>query len=104
MKSSALVCTAIGALALGGIATTMPAQARDFGPALAGGLIAGALVAGALSSAYAYAPGPAYAYDGYGWGPGYYGYYGGRGPYHTYGSFDESQHGGTPSYSRPLGR
>ena len=104
MKSSAILCAAAGALALGGVATTSPAQARGFGPAFAGGVVAGALVAGAASSAYAYAPGPGYAYDGYayeGYAPGYYAR-SGR-PYQTYGVYDESQHGGQPSYSRPLG-
>ncbi|GGI34305.1 hypothetical protein [Bradyrhizobium guangdongense] len=109
MRSSALVCATVGALALTGIATTAPAQARHFGPAFAGGLIAGALVAGAASSAYAYAPGPGYAYDD---GPAYtYGYASAPGyyiprrehPYRTYGVYDESQHGGQPSYTSPTG-
>jgi hypothetical protein len=96
---------ALGALALAGTAATAPAQARDFHPGFAGGVIAGALVAGAASSAYAYAPGPGYGY-GYGYvdegypGPVYGGR--GRGPYQTFGVYDESAHGGQPSYTRPL--
>jgi hypothetical protein len=104
MKSLAIACATVGTLALSGIATTMPAQARHFGPGFAGGLIAGALVAGAASSAYAYGPGYAYygdgpVYDGpvyYGYGPGYYGRY--RHPYQSYGVYNDSQHGGQPSY------
>jgi hypothetical protein len=113
MKRSFTICATVSALALAGIATTAPASARGgFGPAIAGGVIAGALVAGAASSAYAYDAGP-YAYGGYEGGPGYYeggpGYYApygrsfSRTPYGTYGVFDDSQHGGQPSYSRPLG-
>jgi hypothetical protein len=111
MKSSIAICATAGALAVAAIATTMPAQARYFGPGVAGGLIAGALVAGAASSAYAYAPGPGYAYPGYAYpgyaydgymaGPGYY--VRSRGPYATYGVPDDSQHGGQPSYARPFG-
>ena len=104
MRLSAVLCGTVGALALAGLATTVPAQARDFGPAFAGGVVAGALAAGAASSAYAYAPGPGYAYEGYayeGYAPGYYAR-NGR-PYQTFGVYDESQHGGQPSYSRPLG-
>ena len=99
MKSLAIVCATVGALALSGIATAVPAQARGFGPGFAGGLVAGALVGGAASSAYAYAPSPGYGY-GYGWEPGYYAR--SSGPYETFGVYDESQHGGQPSYSRPL--
>jgi hypothetical protein len=105
MKGSSVICATVGALALAGIATTMPAEARGgFGPGLAGAAVGGAIVAGAASSAYAYGPGPAYAYDSYDYdgGPGYYGApYGGRYSRNTYGSYDESQHGGQPSYSRP---
>lgn len=97
MRSPAI----IGVVAVAGLATTMPAQARHFRPGFAGGLVAGALVAGAASSAYAYAPGPGYAYGGYGWGPGYDARDGGA--YRNYGVYDESQHGGQPSYTRPLG-
>ena len=103
MKRSAIIFATVGALALTGIASTGPAEARrGFGPGLAGGLIAGAVIAGAASSAYAFAPGypgPVYGYSGY--GPGYYGgpapygyYYGG------YGGHDQSQHGGQPYYDR----
>lgn len=103
MRSSARVCATVGALALTGLATTMPAQARHFGPAFAGGLIAGALVAGAASSAYAYAPGPGYGYAyGYEPAPGYY-HARREHPYRTYGVYDESQHGGQPSYTSPSG-
>ncbi|MDA9435825.1 hypothetical protein [Bradyrhizobium sp. CCBAU 51627] len=109
MRSSARICATVGALALTGIATTVPAQARHFGPGFAGGLIAGALLAGAASSAYAYAPGPDYGYApdpdyvyAYAPAPGYY--FGRREhPYRTYGVYDESQHGGQPSYSSPTG-
>ncbi|MCK1393682.1 hypothetical protein [Bradyrhizobium sp. 1] len=103
MKASGLICTTVGTLAAIGMATTVPAQARHWGPGFVGGLAAGALIAGAASSAYAYAPGPGYAYDSY----AYDGY--GPGPrwdrrnraYETYGVYDESQHGGQPSYVRP---
>ena len=104
MKRSFAICATVGALALAAISTTMPAQARGgFGPGLAGAAIGGAIVAGAASSAYAYAPGPGYAYDSYAYdnGPGYYGAPHGRYSRNTYGSYDESQHGGQPSYSRP---
>ena len=67
MKRSFVTCATVGALALAGVATTMPAQARGLGPAIAGAAIGGAIVAGAASSAYAYGPGP-YAYDN---GPAY---------------------------------
>ena len=105
MKRSAIIFATVGALALAGIASTGPAEARrGFGPGLAGGLIAGALIAGAASSAYAYAPGyygPAYGYGGGGYGPGYYG---GSVPYGYsyggYGGYDQSQHGGQPYYGR----
>lgn len=100
MKSLTIVSAAVGALALGGLVTAVPAQARGFGPGFAGGLVAGAIVGGAVSSAYAYAPGPGYAYGGYGWEPGYYAR--SSQPYETFGVYDESQHGGQPSYSRPL--
>ena len=86
----------VGALALTGIASTRPAEARrGFGPGLAGGLIAGAVIAGAASSAYAWAPespGPVYGYGGYACGPVYYGV--------PYGGYDQSRHGGQPYYGR----
>jgi hypothetical protein len=103
MKRSSAIFATVGALALAGIATTLPAQARGFGPGLAGAVVGGAIVAGAASSAYAYGPGPGY-YDSYAYdaGPGYYGApYGRRYNGNTYGGYDESQHGGQPSYSRP---
>jgi hypothetical protein len=102
MKRSSVICATVGALALAAISTTMPAQARGgFGPGLAGAAIGGAIVAGAASSAYAYGPG--YAYDSYAYdsGPGYYGAPHGRYSRNTYGGYDESQHGGQPSYTRP---
>ncbi len=98
MKRSFAICATVGALALAATSITMPAQARGFGPGLAGAAIGGAIVAGAASSAYGYAPGPGYAYDSYAYGAGP-GYQGTR--RNTYGSYDESQHGGQPSYSRP---
>jgi hypothetical protein len=103
MKRSSVICATVGALALAAISTTMPAQARGgFGPGLAGAAIGGAIVAGAASSAYAYGPGPAYAYDSYDSGPAYYGApYSRRYNGNTYGGYDESQHGGQPSYTRP---
>jgi hypothetical protein len=106
MKRSSIFAT-VGALALAGIASTMPAQARGgFGPGLAGGVIAGAVIAGAASSAYAWAPGPGYggpgpgyaaygSYDSYEGGPGYYAPYG-----YSYGGYDQSRHGGQPYYER----
>jgi hypothetical protein len=103
MKRSSVICATVGALALAGIAA-MPAQARGFGPGLAGALVGGAIVAGAASSAYAYGPDPGY-YDSYAYdaGPGYYGApYSRRYNGNTYGGYDESQHGGQPSYSRPF--
>jgi hypothetical protein len=104
MKSSGIICATIGAVAVAGIATTMPAEARGFGPGFAGGMIAGALAAGAVSSAYAYAPGPGYAYPGYayyGYGPGYYAPY--NSAHRAYGVYNESQHGGQPAYGQPYG-
>jgi len=103
MKRSFVTCATVGALALAAVATTMPAQARGFGPAIAGAAVGGAIAAGVASSAYAYGPGPAYdAYDSYDAGPIYYGApYGGRYNRNTYGSWDESQHGGQPTYTRP---
>lgn len=98
---------AIGAVALAAVATTMPAEARNFRSGLAGGLVAGAIIGGAASSAYAYAPGPGYGYegydgyDGYGVSPGY-GVRRSGTPYRTFGVYDESQHGGQPSYTQPL--
>ncbi|MEO6840810.1 MAG: hypothetical protein ABI192_08595 [Bradyrhizobium sp.] len=99
MKRSSAIFATVGALALAGIAFTMPAEARGgFGPGIVGGVIAGAAVAGAASSAYAWAPGPGYgpaygAYDSYQGGPGYYARYG-----NSYGGYDQSQHGGQPDY------
>jgi hypothetical protein len=57
MKKTALVLATVGALALGTIGTTTPAQARwhggwGWGPGLAGGLLAGAVIGGIASSAY----------------------------------------------------
>ena len=98
MKRSAIIFATVGALALTGIASTRPAEARrGFGPGLAGGLIAGAVIAGAASAAYAWAPeGPVYGYGGYAGGPVYYGV-----PYgYSYGGYDQSRHGGQPSYGR----
>jgi hypothetical protein len=90
----------------------MPAQARGLGPAIAGAAIGGAIIAGAAaSSAYAYGPGPyaydsgpAYAYDSYAYdaGPGYYApYEPHRYNRNTYGTWDQSAHGGQPTYTRP---
>jgi hypothetical protein len=112
MKRSFVTCAAVGALALAGVATTMPAQARGLGPAIAGAVVGGAIIAGAAaSSAYAYGPGPyaydsgpAYAYDSYAYdaGPGYYApYEPHRYNRNTYGTWDQSAHGGQPTYSRP---
>jgi len=102
MKRSSVIFATVGALALAGIASTMPAEARGgFGPGLVGGAIAGVAIAGAASSAYAYAPGPGYggsgygAYDSYQGGPGYYAPYG-----YSRGGYDQSQHGGQPYYGR----
>jgi hypothetical protein len=106
MKKTAIIFATIGALALTGIASTRPAEARrGFGPGLAGGLIAGALIAGAASSAYAWAPGPGYgpdygAYNNYEGGPDY-----DRGPVpygYSYGGYggDQSRHGGQPYYGQ----
>lgn len=108
MIKSRLVYATVGALALAGVAT-LPAEARGLGPAIAGAAIGGAIIAGAASSAYAYAPGPAYVDPGYGYGaydaydgPGYYApAYGRHYGRNAYGTYDESQHGGQPSYSRP---
>jgi hypothetical protein len=104
MKRSAIIFATVGALVLTGVASTGSAEARrGFGPGIAGGVIAGAAIAGAASSAYAWAPGPAYGYGSYA-GPGYYG---APGPYgYSYGGYggsygDESAHGGQPYYSRP---
>jgi hypothetical protein len=101
MKKAAIVLATAGALALAGIASSS-AEARGFGPALAGGLIAGAVVGGIASSAYARGPGYGY-YDSYAAAPGYY--YGGPSGYGPgypapYGYGDQSQHGGQPYYGR----
>ena len=110
MKRSFVTFAAVGALALAGVATTMPAQARGLGPAIAGAAVGGAIIAGAAaSSAYAYGPGPyAYdngpAYDSYAYdaGPGYYApYEPHRYNRNTYGTWDQSAHGGQPTYTRP---
>lgn len=102
MRSIAMICTTAAALTLTGAATMMPAQARHLGPGFVGGAIAGAAVAGAAASAYAYAPGPAYGYgEAYGYEPAP-GTYGRREhPYRSYGVYDESEHGGQPSYTQP---
>ena len=77
MKKIAMVAAMVGALGVGSVATTSPAEAHwrgGWGPGIAGGLIAGAVIGGVASSAYGWGPG--YGYYG---GPGYYGagYYGG---------------------------
>jgi hypothetical protein len=70
VRKAAVVLATAGALALAGIASPGPAEARGgFRPGLAGGLIAGAVIGGLASSAYAWEPG--YGYPGY----GYYGAY-----------------------------
>ncbi|THD70886.1 MAG: hypothetical protein E7813_06780 [Bradyrhizobium sp.] len=103
MQRSAIIFATVGALALTAIVSTGTAEARrGFRPGFPGALIAGAAIAGVASSAYAWAPGdprPVYGYDGYVGGPGYYA---GPVPYgYSYGGYDESRHGGQPSYSRP---
>ncbi len=95
MKRSAVVLAAVGTLALTATASTGAAEARGFGPGIAGGVLAGAAIAGAASTAYAWGPG----YEDY--GPGYY--YGGPAPYgYAYGGYygDQSKHGGQPYYGR----
>jgi hypothetical protein len=87
MKRVALIAAIGGTLAVTAVATPAPAEARGFGPGLAGGLIAGALIGGIAANAYGYGPG--YGYYG-GYAPGYYGgyapaYYGGYAPYSDYG-------------------
>ena len=101
MKRSFVTLAAVSALALAGIASTTSAEARGLGPAIAGGVIAGAAVAG-VAGAYAYDAGPgyygndSYAYDA---GPGYYEPH--RYNRNTYGTWDQSAHGGQPTYTRP---
>ena len=78
MKKTALVLATVGALAVGTIATTTPAQAHwrggfGWGPGIAGGLLAGAVIGGIATSAYGWGP------YGYGYAPAYYGGY--YGPY-----------------------
>jgi hypothetical protein len=108
MRKSAIVLATAGALALTSFALPKPAEARGFGPALAGGLIAGAVIGGIASSAYGRGPGYGY-YDSYAAAPGYYGgpaY--GYGPAYAapygygygYGSRDQSKRGGQPDYNR----
>jgi hypothetical protein len=87
MKRVSLIAAIAGTLSVTAVATPAPAEARGFGPGLAGGLIAGALIGGIASNAYGYGPG--YGYYG-GYAPGYYGgyapaYYGGYAPYSGYG-------------------
>jgi hypothetical protein len=110
MKRSFLTFAAVGVLALAGVATTMPAQARDLGPAIAGAAVGTAIAAGVASSAYAYDAGPGYAYEpgpaydayAYDAGPGYYApYQPHRYNRNTYGTWDQSAHGGQPTYTRP---
>lgn len=95
-----------GALALTGMASSAPAEARDgIGAAVAGGLIAGAVVGGVASSGY----GPGYGYydgyDSYAAAPGYYdapsyAYGPGYGNGYGYGRREQSQRGGQPDYRR----
>jgi hypothetical protein len=104
MRKLSIICATVGAIALTGLVTAAPAAARSgWGPGFAGGLVGGAIVGGAASSAYDYAPGPGYGVGGYEseYGVRGYGSYGH--PYRTFGTYDESQHGGQPSYGRPLG-
>ena len=62
MRKAVIVLATVGAVALTGIASLSPAEARGgfgrggFGPALAGGLIAGAVIGGLASSAYGGGP------------------------------------------------
>jgi hypothetical protein len=77
MKKIAMSALMVGALGLGSVATTAPAEAHwrgGWGPGIAGGVVAGAVIGGLASSAYGWGPG--YGYYG---GPSYYsaGYYGG---------------------------
>ena len=93
MKKTALVLATVGALALGTIATTTPAQARwhggwGWGPGIAGGLLAGAVIGGIASSAY-------------GWGP--YGYYGGYAPAYYGGYYGPYAYAPTYSYAPVYG-
>jgi len=95
VRNAAIVLATAGALAVAGIASPGPAEARGgFGPALAGGLIAGAAIAGVASSAYA-------------WGPGY-GYYGGYAPRYArgcpspgYGEYYNCGSYASPGYGAP---
>lgn len=109
MRKAVIVLATAGAVAVTGIASPSPAEARGgfgrggFGPALAGGLIAGAVIGGLASSAYAWGPGYGYygvyapryygpyAVPGYG-APAYYGY-----PYYD----DPSRFGGQPQGIEP---
>ena len=107
MKRSLITFAAVGALALAGVATS--AQARDLGPAIAGAAVGTAIAAGVASSyaydagpGYAYEPGPAYDAYAYDAGPGYYApYQPHRYNRNTYGTWDQSAHGGQPTYTRP---
>lgn len=85
MKKSLAILATVATV--GATMMSAPAEARwghrgGFGPGLAFGLAAGALTAGAIA-----ATGPYYYGPGYGYGPGYYGYYGPAyyGPYAYYG-------------------
>src|ERR1700744_2253412 len=110
MKRSLLTFAAVSALALAGGATTTSAAARCRGRGIPGAAVGTAIAAGVASSAYAYDAGPGYAYDA---GPGYdaYAYDAGPGYYapyephryrrNDYGTWDQSAHGGQPTYTRP---
>jgi hypothetical protein len=103
VRKAAIVLTTAGALAVGGISSPVPAEARGgFRPGLAGGLIAGALIGGLASSAYAWGPGYGY-YGGYAAGynsgcpqPGY-------GEYYNCGAYAIPGYGGPAYYGYRYG-
>jgi hypothetical protein len=72
MKRVTLLVAAAATLAGTAVVAPAPAEARGFGPGLAGELIAGAVIGGIASNAYGYGPG--YGYYG-GYAPVYYGGY-----------------------------
>jgi hypothetical protein len=108
VRKSAIVLTTAGALAVGGISSPGPAEARGgFRPALAGGLIAGAIIGGLASSAYAWGPG--YGYPGYGYYGGYARGYNsgcpqpGYGEYYNCGAYAMPGYGGPAHYGYRYG-
>lgn len=87
MKTSSIICTTVGALVLTGIATTMPAEARHFGPGFAGRSDCGSSRRWRPFFGVCIRPrAPFTLYGSYEGGPGYYAPYGH--PYEVYGTYE----------------